>query len=171
MTNPALIVETALLLLAAYLLGCLLGYAARRIVHAGRATRQVMAAAQTTTAPPVPPEPRRVPSVAARLAASVEEMPPPATPVATQPKLPDPKPQVLAAPRNGMADNLRQIKGVGPKIEASLHGMGVFHIDQIAGWSEANIDWVESRLAFRGRVRRERWVEQAMAIGQAGMNA
>ena len=41
MTNLAHIAETALLVLAAYLLGCILGYAARRILHAGRGMRQV----------------------------------------------------------------------------------------------------------------------------------
>ena len=41
MTNLAHIAETALLVSAAYLLGCILGYAARRILHAGRGMRQV----------------------------------------------------------------------------------------------------------------------------------
>jgi NADH-quinone oxidoreductase subunit E len=164
-TNLAHIIETALLLLAAYLLGCIVGYATRRILHAGRGTRQV-----TAVPAPVVAQPQRVRSTAARLAASVENEPPTAVPppkpttieaVARKPKSAGSKPAALAAPRNGAADNLKQIKGIGPKIEASLQAMGIYHLDQIAGWSRANIDWVEAELAFKGRVRRERWVEQA----------
>ena len=54
-----------------------------------------------------------------------------------------PRPVSLTAPRSGGADNLKQIKGIGPKIEASLQAMGIYHLDQIAGWSKTNIDWVE----------------------------
>lgn len=191
MTNLAHIAETALLLLAAYLLGCVVGYATRRILHAGRGTRQVTA---TPTIAVTVPEPHRPRSTAARLAASVEDLPPPpAKPakvatIAKKPvreqavskpaakprgkaKTPDPKPQTLSSPRGGGADNLKQIKGIGPKIEASLHAMGIFHIDQIAGWNKANIDWVEAQLAFKGRIRRERWVEQAVELGKVGAEA
>jgi NADH-quinone oxidoreductase subunit E len=189
MTNLAHIAETALLLLAAYLLGCAMGYAAHRILHAGRGTRQVttVAAVPPVAAPvPAPPERRRP---AARLAASVEDLPlaepvAAAKPIARKPapetpvgkphskaKSPGPKPATLAVPRVGGADNLKKIKGIGPKIEASLHAMGIFHIDQIAGWNKANIDWIEAELAFKGRVRRERWVEQAMDLGKVKASA
>lgn len=67
----ALIAETALLMLLAYLAGCALGYAARRILYAGRGTRQVTA----PPAPMAPPKPMR--SAAARLAATVDEPLPP----------------------------------------------------------------------------------------------
>ncbi|KRA51453.1 hypothetical protein [Devosia sp. Root635] len=199
MTNVAHIVETGLLLLAAYLLGCIVGYAARRILHAARGTRQVGAVAEIAIA--VPPEVRRPRSAAVRLAASVEDVPlaapvpvsrpiagpskraapPPekVTAVAGKPpvkprgkgKPADPKPATLASPRSGGADNLKQIKGIGPKIEASLHAIGIFHIDQIAGWSKANVDWVEAQLAFKGRIRRERWVEQAMDLDKVRVSA
>ena len=88
-----------------------------------------------------------------------------------KPKSADPKPATLAAPRPGGADNLKQIKGIGPKIEASLHGLGIFHIDQIASWSRANIDWVDTQLAFKGRIRRERWVEQAAELSKTRASA
>ena len=184
MTNIAHLTETAFLLLAAYLAGCVLGYAARRILHAARGTRQVTAAAAPVAAPAPP---RRSPSAAARLAATVDEPlqklaprpgrpvaatpNPPSKPAAAQAKLPGQRPPSLAAPRDGLADNLKQIKGIGPKIEASLHGLGIFHIDQIAGWSDANSAWVDAHLAFRGRIRRERWVEQARELTRARADA
>lgn len=181
MTNLAHITETALLLLAAYLLGCILGYATRLVLHAGRGTRQVAPPAAAVAEPP--PEPRKPRSSAARLAARVDEAAPPvpkaapapspvtAPPPAGKSRSSDPKPATLAAPRDGHADNLKQIKGIGPKIEASLYAMGIFHIDQIAGWNKANIDWVDAQLSFKGRIRRERWVEQALELASTKTHA
>ncbi|MFN4211143.1 MAG: hypothetical protein ACK4G5_11275 [Devosia sp.] len=191
MTNTAHNVETALLLLVAYLLGCILGYGVRRILHAARGTRQVVAVPQPVVVPPAAPSESRPPrSHAARLAATVDEPLPAQKPrvelaplsaksptepaTAKRPakeKSGDAKPPVLAAAREGRADNLKQIKGIGPKIEASLYAMGVFHIDQIAGWSKANAEWVEGQLAFKGRIRRERWVEQAIELSKAKADA
>ena len=190
-SNLAHIAETAALLLVAYLLGCMLGYAARRILHAGRGTRQ--AVPEPVVATTAAPEPRRPRNPAARLAASVDDLPPPAKPVVNKPtepvratgkpvstpapkpparaKISDPRPATLPAPRGGTADNLKQIKGIGPKIEASLQAMGIFHIDQIAGWSKANVDWVDAQLAFKGRIRRERWVEQARELSGSKADA
>jgi NADH-quinone oxidoreductase subunit E len=74
------------------------------------------------------------------------------------------KPAGIAAARNGKADDLRAISGVGPKIEESLHEMGIYHYDQIAGWSEANAAWVDGFLKFTGRVGREKWIEQAQEL-------
>lgn len=200
MTNIAHITETALLLLAAYLVGCIAGYALRRILHAARGTRQVAPLPEPIAplAATVSPEPRRPRSPAARLAASVDDAPvplsvPPRPAVvspeplvakttkrpakpATDKPVPkprvkaastDPKPAALASARSGGPDNLKQIKGIGPKIEASLHALGIFHVDQIAGWTRANIDWVDAQLAFKGRIRRERWVEQATDLTKA----
>ena len=183
MTNIAHIVETALLLLAAYLLGCVIGYAIRRVLFAARGTRKVAPVMAPVPVPVPAPQPRRVPTPAARLAASVSDDPeplptpviaksPPAKPPKPAPKPKpapaDPKPASLAAPRGGQPDNLKQIKGVGPKIEASLNALGIFHFDQIAGWTKANIDWVDGHLAFKGRIRRERWVEQATELTKVG---
>jgi NADH-quinone oxidoreductase subunit E len=62
-------------------------------------------------------------------------------------------------------DDLKLIKGVGPKLEALLHSLGFFHFDQIANWTEAELAWVDENLeGFKGRVIRENWVEQARAF-------
>lgn len=68
MFNTAHLIETALLLLVAYLLGCVFGYGVRRVLHAARGTRQVTPVAVST-----PAVVRRQPSPAARLAARVDE--------------------------------------------------------------------------------------------------
>lgn len=72
------------------------------------------------------------------------------------------QPQGLAAARNGHPDDLKLIKGVGPKLERMLHGMGYFHFDQIAAWTASDVAWVDENLeGFTGRVSRDEWVRQA----------
>ena len=79
------------------------------------------------------------------------------------------KPETLAAARDGGADDLKQIKGVGPKLEALLNSMGFFHFDQIANWTAEEIAWVDQNLeGFKGRVSRDNWVEQAKTLAAGG---
>lgn len=73
-------------------------------------------------------------------------------------------PAALPAPRGGAADDLAKIKGVGPKSVEKLHALGVFHYDQIAGWSDDNIKWIEASIGAAGRVKRNGWIEQAQAL-------
>ena len=81
-------------------------------------------------------------------------------------------PARLAAPRGGKADNLKEIEGVGPAMEKLVNEMGFFHFDQIAGWSEADVAWVDANLkGFKGRVTRDRWVAQARIIVNEGLAA
>lgn len=80
------------------------------------------------------------------------------------------KPLGLAAARNGQADDLKKIEGIGPALEKLCHSMGIFHYDQIAAWGTPEIAWMDSNLkGFRGRVSRDKWVAQAKLIGEVGM--
>jgi len=83
---------------------------------------------------------------------------------------PDPvKPMVLDAPRDGTPDDLKRIKGVGPKLEGMLHGMGCYHFEQIAGWGPAEVAWVDGNLdGFTGRATRDDWVGQARILAAGG---
>ncbi|WP_386681214.1 endonuclease [Loktanella sp. R86503] len=95
-----------------------------------------------------------------------------ALPDAEAPAGPAIKPAMLSAPRSGGADNLKQIKGVGPKLEALLHEMGVYHFDQIAGWTETEVAWMDQNLkGFKGRVSRDTWIEQAQVLAAGGETA
>ncbi|WP_343116913.1 NADH-quinone oxidoreductase subunit NuoE [Ostreiculturibacter nitratireducens] len=77
------------------------------------------------------------------------------------------QPKVLKAARKGGADDLKRIKGVGPKLEALLHSMGYFHFDQVAAWTEEEVAWVDENLeGFKGRVSRDNWVEQAKELAE-----
>ncbi len=79
------------------------------------------------------------------------------------------RPAALDGPRDGKADDLKMIKGVGPKLEALLHSLGFFHYDQVAGWTPAEIAWVDRNLdGFAGRVIRDRWAAQARILAAGG---
>jgi NADH-quinone oxidoreductase subunit E len=78
------------------------------------------------------------------------------------------KPRGIKAPRRGKADDLKRIGGVGPRIEALLHELGVFHFDQIAKWSDTEVAWVDAYLKFKGRITREGWIGQARVLAEGG---
>ena len=79
------------------------------------------------------------------------------------------KPATLSAPRGGRADDLQQIKGIGPALERLCNSLGFFHFDQIAKWTEKEIAWVDANLeGFSGRVARDGWVDQAKRLARAG---
>jgi predicted flap endonuclease-1-like 5' DNA nuclease len=85
--------------------------------------------------------------------------------------IPGERPVGLAAARAGSPDDLKLIKGIGRQNEGRLHGLGIWHFDQIAAWSAQNIEWVGSYLAFPGRIEREDWVGQAKALAQGAETA
>ncbi len=74
------------------------------------------------------------------------------------------RPAGIDAARGGAADDLQRIKGVGPVNEKRLHELGVYHFDQIATWTRAEIRWVGAYLSFPGRIDREQWVAQAVSL-------
>ena len=94
---------------------------------------------------------------------------PAATPEARVPAGEDTRPAGLAAPREGKADDLKLIVGIGPKLEALCHKLGFYHFDQIAGWTTNEIAWVDANLeGFKGRVTRDNWVAQAKILAAGG---
>ncbi|MGG7644039.1 NADH-quinone oxidoreductase subunit E [Rhodovulum sp. YNF3179] len=75
------------------------------------------------------------------------------------------KPALMDAPRDGKADDLTRINGVGPALEKMLHDLGVFHFEQIAAWTPAEVAWIDANLVrFKGRVSRDGWVAQAKTL-------
>lgn len=78
----------------------------------------------------------------------------------------------LTAPRGGKADDLKELEGVGPALEKLMNGMGFYHFDQIAGWTEADVALVDAEMkGFKGRIARDRWVAQAKIIVTEGLEA
>lgn len=75
-------------------------------------------------------------------------------------------PELLKGARLGMADDLKRISGVGPKLEATLNELGFYHFDQIAAWTPEHVAWVDARLKFKGRIERDDWIGQARALDE-----
>jgi len=96
-----------------------------------------------------------------------------AIPKAAKPKTAVPKPAVTkaaapkaAAPKAAKAakgpDNLRLIKGLGPKLNTMLNDLGVTRFDQIAGLDAAAVAALDAKLGtFAGRITRDNFVDQA----------
>ena len=60
-------------------------------------------------------------------------------------------------------DDIKHIYGVGPALEITLNKLGVYYFKQVALWSEADIDFFDSKLPeFHGRIRRENWIRSAI---------
>ncbi len=79
------------------------------------------------------------------------------------------KPAALKKARGGQADDLKRIKGIGPKLEQLCNRLGFYHFDQIAEWSADEVAWVDANLeGFKGRVSRDSWVDQAKVLASGG---
>ena len=75
------------------------------------------------------------------------------------------KPELLTKPRGGKGDDLKLIWGVGPALEKMLNKMGIWHFDQVADWSAADLKWVDERLeGFKGRAKRDEWIKQSKKL-------
>ena len=80
------------------------------------------------------------------------------------------KPRTMKAPRKAGADDLKMIKGVGPKLEKLLNTLGFFHFDQVAKWTDEELAWVDQNLeGFKGRASRDEWVSQAKILASGEM--
>ncbi len=133
------------------------------------------------------PTPAPVEAELPKAEAPKAEAPKAAAPAAVAPEAPAPmaapveasdatgegrKPAGLPGPRNGQADDLKKIEGIGPKLEERLHRWGVFHFDQIAGWGPEEIAFADAAMPrFKGRCTRDKWVAQAKIIVDEGLEA
>ncbi|MDZ7824330.1 MAG: hypothetical protein U5K75_10040 [Ahrensia sp.] len=179
-----LILQSALLLGIAYILGCIIGCLLRSLMGSSDVAAPVVATAAVATAavarptvtvaptPPAPapepvraPEPVKAPEPVALVSA------PPVKKAAPKPK-PKPKAKPVAKPKPVVAkvpDNLKLIRGVGRQNEARLNALGVNTFAQIASWSAKDAAEWGDRLAFPGRIEREDWISQAKKLA-SGMN-
>lgn len=137
--EPAIWVETALLFTAVYVAGCVLA----GLLRGARAPAEAVADAVVAPAATLPP-------------------------VEGEAGIPGQRPAGLVAAKDDRPDDLKLIKGVGRQNEARLHGLGIWHFEQIAAWTPRNVEWVGSYLAFPGRIEREDWVSQAKTLATGG---
>ena len=122
---------------------------------------------------PFPPPTTPAPAPAAAAPAPAATTPAPATTAAPAPKAEDKpldaaaKPVVDAA--TGAPDDLKLITGVGPVLERNLNALGITTWAQVAKLTPEQIEAVEGQLGFKGRVSRDRWIEQAEALAKGGV--
>lgn len=75
---------------------------------------------------------------------------------------------VPAAPVSAEPDNLLQIKGIGPKVNGILIGLGITRFEQVAAWTDADIAKIDAHLGnFAGRAVRDQWIDQAGYLARA----
>jgi predicted flap endonuclease-1-like 5' DNA nuclease len=64
-----------------------------------------------------------------------------------------------------IATDLTQIKGLGPKLAATLAEQGITRVDQIAALTPEAAAELDAKLGtFQGRMARDRWIEQAKLL-------
>ncbi len=157
--------EVALLLLVAYLMGCLIGEPLRLMF--GSTAQTAPRIAEPATALPFAGAVREASQqtqvyaggVMAAAASTAQQF------TAEPPVSDDHKPLLFAAPPAQGADDLKLIWGVGPKLETLLNQLGVYRFAQIADWNEMNLRWVDQNLeAFKGRATRDRWIQQSKKL-------
>ncbi len=132
---------------------------------------EVKSSAAKTAAPkaaaPKAAKPKTAPKAAASKPAVAKDVAPKAekakAPKTAAPEVAAPK---AAAPKTAKAakgpDNLRLIKGLGPKLNTMLNDLGVTRFDQIAGLDAAAVAALDAKLGtFAGRITRDNFVDQA----------
>ena len=61
-------------------------------------------------------------------------------------------------------DDLEEVVGIGPVLNAKLRELGVTTFEQVAAWSAADAERIGNELDFPGRIERENWIEQARTL-------
>ena len=86
----------------------------------------------------------------------------------TTPSKEEAQAELLATIGKATADDkedLKKIKGVGPKLESILNSIGIYTFDQVSKMTEREYDLVDSMLtAFKGRGKRDNWAAQAASF-------
>lgn len=137
-----MIFQIVLLLLIAFVLGCVTGHWLRGYSASRRTSRATTERQPAERKPTQPMKARSAPK---------------APPKAARSK--------AAAPRR---DDLKLLSGVGPALEKKLNKSGVQRFEQIAKWTKADIARFDEQLNFKGRIEREGWVAQAKVLAKGG---
>lgn len=76
-----------------------------------------------------------------------------------------PAPASLLSERPETVDDLKEIKGIGPRMEGVLNAKGVYLFQQLAEFTPEDVAWVSAAIdTFPNRIERDRWVEQAQQL-------
>jgi predicted flap endonuclease-1-like 5' DNA nuclease len=142
------------ILIVAVLIGVIVAFwAFRRRTPTDKATTATNPASAPPGSRPRAGSGKEGEGLAAEYVAATEDVAGEILGVDCHPKIPSP---------SGPPDNLQLLKGVGPKFAAQLNANGITRYDQLASLSEREAELLDERMgAFRGRIARDRLVEQA----------
>ncbi|HEX6276007.1 MAG TPA: hypothetical protein VFZ53_23365 [Polyangiaceae bacterium] len=66
-------------------------------------------------------------------------------------------------------EDLKVIKGIGPKFEKLLRSAGITSLSQIAAWGESDVDAIAKKLGIKAeRIRKDDWVGNAKRVAAGG---
>ncbi|MDT0884322.1 hypothetical protein RNR91_12920, partial [Staphylococcus pseudintermedius] len=83
-------------------------------------------------------------------------------PTPASPAVPDP---ATAPVGQAEESDLTRLKGLGPKVAARLSELGVTRIAHLAALNDSQASDLDAQLGnFRGRMGRDRWIEQARLL-------
>jgi NADH-quinone oxidoreductase subunit E len=88
----------------------------------------------------------------------------PHLPIASGTSEVDPKLGLVYKERPPSCDDLTTLKGISKILEERLHALGIYTYAQIAAWNEDHVREFSVSLAFRDRIQREQWVQQARQL-------
>jgi predicted flap endonuclease-1-like 5' DNA nuclease len=172
--GASLLTTVHLIWLAVFAVVVLLGilYGARLKHRRRHAERRVADHAREAGVEPQPTaEEAPVPSVSAASPAPLAFIDQPTPAVAP----PTPAPSIATDADDPANGPVTQLKGLGPKVAARLAELGITSVGQVAALDDDAAYALDAELgAFRGRLERDRWVEQArfLAAGdRAGFEA
>ena len=130
--------------------------------------------AETTPAEPTVAKPAtddaEAPTTEAPAKVAAEKAPAGTAKAATAPSGTAKKPASLAAldaPRDGKADDLKVLKGVGPVTEKDFHAHGIYHFDQIAGLSAAEMRYLAGVMKGTSERELKLWKPEAKKLAKS----
>lgn len=142
----------------AVLIGIVAGWWIFRAARKGGPAAKDMSEAKPGAPPPRPTDHKEGKAVTDQAAAATADV---AGEILSVDAHPD-----IAGP-SGPPDNLQTLKGVGPKLASQLNTLGLTRFDQLAALSANEVAMIDERLgAFRGRLARDRVVEQAAYLAR-----
>jgi len=139
---------------------------AKHVSSASLASADATAKAAPTPKPAAKTKPAAKPKPAAKAKPAAKPKATAAAKPARASVAADGKPETLKKARAGGADDLKRISGVGPKLEQTLNELGFYHFDQVAAWRKKEVEWVDERLKFKGRIERDEWIKQAKKLAR-----
>ena len=77
------------------------------------------------------------------------------------------KPANLMSKAPADADDLKKIKGVGPKSADAMNALGIYKYEQLAAFSAADVEWLSGEIGFSvEKIERDGWIAMAADLAK-----